>query len=97
MLLLDVEKTYISSHFLIYKYSAASWITQQEGGREAEDILVCDEVLLIHSNDEWMAYDLFCNWNLLLTQPVSMHSYPNFSHGKKQNEKKKLSLSYLII
>lgn len=37
-----------------------------------KDILVCDEGLLIHSNDEWMACDLLFNWNLLLTQPVSI-------------------------
>lgn len=42
--------------------------------QEAEDGLVCDEVLLIHSNDEWMDCDLFFHWNLLLTQPVSIHS-----------------------
>lgn len=43
------KKTYKSSHFLINKYSAASCISSKE---EAEDSLVCDEVLLIHSNDE---------------------------------------------
>lgn len=40
--------------------------------QEAEDISVCDEGLLIHSNDEWMACDLLLNWNLLPTQPVSI-------------------------
>ncbi len=54
--------------------------------QEAEDSLVCDEVLLIHSNDEWMDCDLFFNWNLLLTQPVSTHSYLNFPQGKNTTQ-----------